>query len=349
MNFFKKLFVKNPEDFLVKGDRLLQEGRFFEAKCVFEESLNLLNGKSGVQDEVHLSGCRSRITAANTGLATLNIREAEHLIALGATAKAAEHLELAVSLTEDPLVRKETARLFGTLDSLSRHSDTSNIAPPPTSGCNSCSSGARHAPAVPTSVEPDMEMSEADHFDLLIRQLPGELYHRYAALGDKFIPAYLAVSRDDHQQALIGLDDWFEGTDRDIYCYEKAMALYRLGEAAEAEHHLKEAIRENNANPLPHLGLSLLLVERERFPEAAIQLDSMIDGGILAEQAALLRGDVYVRTGDSEEAIHMYATLLTTPLARPAAENLYHLLLESDREADAAAIFKKYLKGCGGH
>lgn len=349
MNFFKKIFVKNPDDFLVKGDRLLQEECFFEARGAFEEALGLLDRNKADRDEAQLLHCHNQIAIANTGLARLNIREAEHSIALGAATKAGEHLELALSLTEDPLIRNEAVRLLGKLDNLAQHQEQKKSAPAPTSGCSSCSSGAAHAPAASAHIEPGMEMSESDHFDLLTRQLPGNLYNRYANLGEKFIDAYLAISRDEHQLALTNLEAWFDGKDRDIFCYEKAMVLYRLGKASDAEQYLKEAISENNANPLPHLGLSLLLLERGRFPEAAVQLDSMIDSGILAEQAMLLRGNAYSSTGDSEGAIKCYAALLTTSMARPAAENLHQLLLECGREADAAAVFKKYLKGCGGH
>jgi predicted negative regulator of RcsB-dependent stress response len=348
VNFFKKMFAKNPEDFLAKGDRLLQDECFFEARSAFEEAFELLDRKKTDRDEAQVLRCHSQIAMANTGLAGLNVREAEFFITAGATVKAAEHLELAISLTEDPLIKKEAARLLAKLDKLSQHQEQVKSAPAPKSGCNSCSSGAAHAPAA-APIEPGMEMSDSDHFDLLTRQLPGNLDNRYANLGEKFIEAYLAISRDEHQLALTLLEAWFDGKDRDIFCYEKAMVLYRLGKMSDAERYLKEAISENNANPLPHLGLSLLLLERERFPEAATQLDSMIDSGILAEQATLLKGNAYSRTGDSEGAMNCYAALLTTSLARPAAENLHQLLLECGRETDAAAVFKKYLKGCGGH
>ena len=349
MNFFQKLFVKDPEDFLAKGDRLLQEECFFEARNAFQDAFELYERKKTDGHEAKLLHCHSRIAMANSGLARINIREAEYSITAGATVKAAEHLELANSLTEDPIIRKEAARLLGELDTLSQHREQKQSAPAPKSGCNSCSSGAAHAPADPAHFEQGMEMLEGDHFDLLIRQLPGDSYNRYANLGEKFIEAYLAISRDEHQLALTLLEDWFDGKDRDIFCYEKAMVLYRLGKTSDAERFLKEAIGENNTNPLPHLGLSLLLLELERFPEAVKQLDSMIDSGILAEQAMLLRGNAYSRTGDNEGAINCYAALLTTSLARPAAENLYQLLLQCGRDADAAAVFKKYLKGCGGH
>lgn len=348
MNFLKKIFVKDPEDFLLKGERLLQQECFFDARSAFEEAFQLLEREKAGQDEARILQCHSGIAMANTGLARLNVKEAEYSITAGAMVKAADHLELALSLTEDPLIKQEAARLLERLESLSQNQENKEI-PTKSSGCSSCSSGAAHAPVAAADIEHEFEMSEADHFDLLIRQLPVDLYNRYSNLGEKFIEAYLAISRDHHKQALSILEAWFDGKDRDIFYYEKAMVLYRLGKTSEAERYLKEAIIENSTNPLPHLSLSLLLLELERLPEAAIQLDSMIDSGILTEQATLLRGNTYSRTGDTEAAIKCYASLLSTSFSRPAAENLHQLLLECGREADAASVFKNYLKGCGGH
>jgi predicted negative regulator of RcsB-dependent stress response len=86
-----------------------------------------------------------------------------------------------------------------------------------------------------------------------------------------------------------------------------------------------------DANPLPRIGLALLLIDGHRMDEAAEFLDNMISDGILTEQAIILRGDVCLMCGDYSGAIDRFASLLATPYARPAAEKLHEVLLLSDR------------------
>jgi predicted negative regulator of RcsB-dependent stress response len=127
------------------------------------------------------------------------------------------------------------------------------------------------------------------------------------------------------------------------------MILHRLGRIADAEVSLREASGCNPVNPLPRIGLALLLIDGHRMDEAAGLLDNMISDGILTEQALMLRGDVCLISGDYSGAIDRFASLLATPYARPAAEKLHEVLLLSDRKQDAAVVYKKYLGGCSKH
>lgn len=189
-------------------------------------------------------------------------------------------------------------------------------------------------------------MSDHDYYDLLIRQLPGELSGRYSTLGDAFVNMYLAASRDEHENALNLLEAWYKGGNEDIYWHERGTLLHRLGRIEESEPCFHNACAANRENPLPRFGLALLLIDAERFPEAAELLDSMISGGMLSEQALMLRGDLHLLSGNDEGAISCYGMLLSTPHARTAAEKLHDLLLHSGRKQEAAALFKKYLGGC---
>ena len=157
---------------------------------------------------------------------------------------------------------------------------------------------------------------------------------------------FIAASRDSHQEALDLLEKWFDGSQRDIYCYEKGKILHRLGRTGESETSLRESIRENVHNPLPYLGLALLLVEDNRLDEAARHLDAMIAADIFTGQALMMRGEVFQLEGDTDAAIGLYGKLLDTSLARAAAEKLHVLLLECNRQPEAANIYKRYLAKC---
>lgn len=348
MKLFSKLFSKTADDYLAKGERLFLQERYYEARSVYEDGLqrHLNNNKVDGSDSTSTT-FRLKIALANRALAKLNISEAKHAIAAGVYDKAVEHLELAKALTDDGQLREKAEFLLASLtekvNDTENINDTNRLASS-SGSCNSCTSTA---PETQADSHPDpSNLSPMDYFDLLIRQLPGEMYSRYATLGEKFAYMYLTASKDDHEKALELLEDWFEGPFRDIYCYEKGMILHRIGNTQQAEECLLDSIGENSANPLPHLGLALLLIDSERLDEAAKRLDKMIADRILPEHALLLRGDVSQQCGNFDGAIECFGKLLSTAYSRQAAEKLYGILTYGGRRQEAENIFKKYLKGC---
>jgi tetratricopeptide (TPR) repeat protein len=339
VGFFSKIFARNSEDYLQKGDLLLEQQRFFEARNAYEDGLQR-SEQLGKGSASLASIFIEKIAVANKALAELNIIEAEHAITLKSYVKAIEHLELAKTLTNDKNLREKTEELIKTIANNSN--ETTKLAP--SSGCNSCTS-VKHQMQVEAHCE-EPNLSPLDYYDLLIRQLPSEMYSRYAELGESFAYMYLAASRDEHEQALKMLEDFASEINHDIYCYEKGMVLYRLGKVRQAEQYLKEAIGENAANPLPPLGLALLMIDSERFQEADALLASMMDCGILFDQSLFLRASISEMTENMDDAIEKYGKLLSTSFARPAAEKLFSLLTDSNRHQEAEAVFKRYLKGC---
>ena len=341
MSILKKLFSKNPADLLARGDRLLDDRRYYEARCAYEDARRLLSGSKGAHaGEDMLATCEKRIENANRALAELNIGEAESALGRGMHEKALEHLELAKSLTSDARLREKTEKM-----ALLCRVDVEEVEETVSaSGCSSCSSCVPQDSV--TDESSDITMPLMEYYDLLIQQLPHEMYTQYSNLGEEFASMYVAASGNRHDDALKLLEEWYTGSSRDIYCYEKGMILFRLGQAAEAEACLLDAIRANGANTLAHLGLALMLVEGQRLHEAGQQLEAMMSAGILPEQSRLLRADVHLLAGDTDQAIDMYSGLLNTPSARSAAERLHEVLVRCGRNNDAAYIVKRYLGGC---
>lgn len=336
MKFLKKLFVRRPEDCLEKGDALMASNSIYDARVAYEDGLQRCKGYPEHQELS--SRFASRIDDANRGLAALNIEEACHAIARGAHEKAVEHLELALTLTGDTSLRSKADLLLTDLLESSHDAEE----PLPKNACSSCSHISTSTGEVPPS-HPDSDLLPHEYYELLILQLPEQLQEVYATLGEDFAQMYIAASQDRHQEALDTLEKWFDGSHRDIYSYEKGKILHRLGKTAETELCMRDAIGVNIGNPLPHLGLALLLMEENRLDEAEEQLDRMIEDDIFTGQSLMMRGEVYQLTGNSEAAINQFIALLDTPLASTAADKLHGLLLECGRQADAAVIFKKYL------
>jgi tetratricopeptide (TPR) repeat protein len=337
-SFFKKIFARGPEDHLAKGDGYFAAHSYYEAKTAFEDGLHACRGELGHTD-IALQ-LEARIRETQRAMAELNLQEAEHAIRQGVVEKAVEHLELAKTLTDDATIREKADHLLGGIEEKSNNTEV--LAP--AASCSSCSSSTHDMHAVPPETDADLPLLE--HYDLLIHQLPGEMYEFYSSLGEDFAYMFIAASQDNHQEALELLEKWFDGSHRDIYCYEKGKILHRLGRIGESETCLRASIDENGKNPLPHLGLALLLIDDHRLDEAARHLDSMISGDIFTGQALMMRGEVFQLAGDTDSAIQLYGKLLDTSLARAAAEKLHELLLECNRHPEAAHIFKRYLGKC---
>jgi len=339
MSFFKKLFVREPADYLTKGNGYFAAHSYYEARAAFEAGLHACRGKTDYTDIARK--LEERICETKRAMAELNLREAEHALRLGATDKAAEHLELAKTLTDDTRIREMADHLLSGLEEISHSTEVLATS-------LSCSSCSQSSPAVPEEVSPeaDVDLPVLEHYDLLIHQLPEESYELYSSLGEEFATMFIAASRDHHQEALDKLEKWFDGSHRDIYCYEKGKILHRLGRISESEVSLRESISENSRNPLPYLGLALLLIDDNRLDEAARQLDAMIAGNIFTGQALMMRGEVFHLAEDTDAAIELYGKLLDTPLARAAAEKLHELLMECNRQPEAAHIYKRYLGKC---
>jgi tetratricopeptide (TPR) repeat protein len=341
VSFLKRLFgPKRPEELLERGDRLLEQGQCYEARCAFEEARTLCGGTGGDPDL--LDACDQRIARANRGLAELNVTEALAAHARGLDAKAREHLELAKSLTTDAGVREKADAL---LRAVSEKDDDPAEVPAARSGCSSCSTAVPEAAAIHDDTGIDMPLPE--YYDLLIHQLPAEMYDRYAELGQEFACYYVAESANRHEEALALLEAWHDGSCSDIYCYEKGMLLYRLGRGAEAEEMLSQAIRINRANSLARLGISMILLDTGRMTEALARLDEMCADGILVEQAQMVRADIFQLAGEHDRAIEVYAALLQYPgSARTAAARLFELLVRCNRSREAQEVHKRYLSGC---
>lgn len=336
MSLLGKLFKKRPEPFLDKGEQLFSADRFYEARLAFEEGLQLCGpSHADLGDRF-----RERIAGTLEAMAQLNLREAETCIARGDITKAADHLELAKSLSNDSVLREKAEHRLANLSQ--NINETSKLAP--SHSCGSCSQHDESPPEtahhIDESLTPDM------HYELLIHQLPPDEYKRYAGLGEDFACAYIAASNDNHELALSLLDKWNFGADKDIYLLEKGKLLHRIGREVQAEQCLREAIAARDSNPLSWLALSLLLTDDGRLPEALACLNDMIAHGHLTEQAVLMRGEVLQGLGEIDAAIADYASLLRGPLARASAERLHNALLHCGRHAEAEHVFKQFLGKC---
>lgn len=336
VNFISRWFSKSPSDLLAKGDRYMESDSYFDARTCYEDGLKLCSCSDSGVDLNHVF--LERIDAANCKLAERNLHEAESAYSRGDAAKAIDHLELAKTLTRDTILRERAELLILSISQQESDGDE----PVGRSSCASCAGSS--AGECSDSDPSDDSLPLLEYYELLIQQLPSEQYQRYAELGDTFAYAYVAASRDQHQEALAGFEECLDTLPQDIYWYEKGKVLHRLGNDVETENHLRTAVELNSSNSLAWVNLALVLRESDRFQEALAIIDIMVAEQIMPEQALLLRADIFEATGNHEGAVNLYVELLNTSYARAAAEKLYAVLMEIGRHADAAIILKKYLK-----
>jgi len=336
VSIFSRFFSRSPSDFLAKGDSFMESDRFFDARTAYEDGLALCQGK--VEYNEMKIVFISRIEDANRKLAELNIHEAEFASSRGDVAKAIDHLELVKTLTYDPELREKAEKLL--LDFVVLEDES--VVPVVAASCASCSGSSRRGYSDDQHSEASLSLLE--YYELLIQQLPSDQYERYTQLGEDFAYAFSAASRDEHQEALAGFENCAKILPPDIYHYEKAKVLHRLGDDNAAEQHFRTSIEQNRGNSLAWLSLALLLQEQNRLKDAAIAFETMIAEDMMPGQSLLMRAGIYEATGDHESAINQYVKLLQTPYATVAAEKLYVLLLDTGRKGDADIIMKKYLK-----
>ena len=337
--FLKKLFRRDAETYRDKAEKLLAAGRLAEARSTFEDALDAIDPGDACAAVLETT-LRGRIAEIGNRLAEMNIEEARHYLAKGDSAKATEHLDLAIDLAEDVTIREKAEMLRPSLPT---------EAPPVHhhhhgGGCSSCT-GDHHQPVDSAQVSPD-NLSAVDRFELLVRPLPGDLPERYLNLGEDFAAGYLAADSGDTATARAIYENLLRDGESDILLYEAALLSHRDEDSRECEALLRRALGINSANPLCNLGLVQLLAEAGRFDEAMPLLQSMVEREILAEQAMMFLGDIHAARSENEQAIDYYSRLLGGPLKRDAAERLAGLLAECGRTEEAEYVAKQYLKGC---
>jgi len=341
--FFSKIFKKKDHlHFLAQAGKHLAAERYADARVDFLEAQSRCPAEAAEEQRQIQQG----IAQAGNHLAELNLEEGAHALNAGELNKAFDNFTLARQLADDPKLR---ARAEAGLKQL----DEPQQAPPAVApkaaahGGSSCASCKDTGHGAVELEDQDSGMHEEDRFFLLVQPLPGDLPRRYAALGEKFVHAYLLIHEGNDAKALPILQEMLLSSENDIVIYEVALIMYRAGRAHECEELLNRSLRLNPSNATSYLALVHLHADARRFPEALSVVSRMLELGILPDQAQLMLGELHEASGDQTAALEAWSKALELPsVARPAAERLIPLLAGQGREAEAKFLAKKYLKGC---
>jgi len=344
--FFSKIFKKKDHlHYLDQAGKHLAAERYADARVDFLEA----QSRCPAQAEEELRQIGRGLSLAGNRLAELNLEEGAHALNAGELQKAYDNMALALELADDPGLRSRAEAGLRRLDEPQPAPPLAPAAKSASHGggsCGSCKDAGSHGSGVELEGE-GAGMHEEDRFFLLVQPLPGDLPHRYAALGEKFVHAYLLIHEGNDAQALPILQEMLLSSENDIVIYEVALIMYRAGRAHECEELLNRSLRLNPTNPASNLALVHLKVDARKFSEALVVVHRMLELGILPDQAQYLIGELHEASGNQAAAMEAWSKALELPsVARPAAERLVPLLAAQGREAEAKYLVKKYLKGC---
>jgi len=342
--FLGKLFKKKDyRHYQGQGEKYLAAERYADARCSFQEALEVCPAEAREERDPILA----KIRETGNRLAELNLVEGEGALNGGDLEKAEDYFNLALELADDAKLREIAEKQLKNLGRVSRRQLSNNNSKQHShaSGCASC--GGHHSHEEEIQEVAPTGLSAEDTFHLLIQPLPGDLPTRYAALGEKFAEAYLAIHDGDDRRAFPMLQELHGKSASDVVMYELALIMFRAGRPGEAKQLLDQALAVNPTNPLCYLSLVQLATGGEQYQEALSLLQRMQDLDVLPDQVLIMRGEVLAAAGDSESALAQWSEALKMPsVAKPAAERVVSLLSELGRQQEAQFVAKKYLKGC---
>ncbi|MBJ6723872.1 tetratricopeptide repeat protein [Geomesophilobacter sediminis] len=337
---FSRFFKKDHRHYMAQGEKYLQAERYADARAAFSEAAERV-GADAAEDARSI---KERLGFACDRLAELNLHEGSRSLTAGDIMKAQEHFQLAINFAVDTQVREAAQKAL-------REAAVAKPAQPAkkaeaaghscASSCSSCGPGHHDAPEeIP---EPDLD--DEDRFHIMVGPLPGDLPERYAAMGKEFAKAYLAIHDGDDATALPILEKMRLSGENDIVMYELALIMYRSRRGSESHYLVEQALRINPTNPLCHLARVQMAIDGGNFHLAVGHLKKMRELDVLADQALIMLGDLYIGSGDRQTAMEYLSQALDIQtVAKAAAEKLVPLLSEAGRTQEAQYLVKRYLK-----
>ena len=350
---------KDHRHYHTQASKHLAAARFADARVDFLEALKLCPADAA-QDQVEI---RQGLDRAGNMLGEMNLQEGEHSLNSGELQKAYDHFTLAAELAVDQGIKAlaqaglkkvhQPAPAAGAGAPEAAAAAATKPAPVEASGGykqhggGSCSSCGTHGHAAPAQEVTETGFSEEIQFQLMVQTLPGDLPGRYAALGPKFMKAYLLIHDGNDKQAFPILQEMLLSGENDIVFYEVALIMFRAGQIHESETLLKRALSLNPTNAVCYLALVQLMAGAGRYPEAIATIERMIELDVLADQAQFMLGELYELSGDENRAMEIWTRTLEIPsVAKSAAERMVPILDRQGRKDDVKYLSKKYLKGC---
>ncbi|MEY4160167.1 MAG: hypothetical protein RLZZ136_788 [Pseudomonadota bacterium] len=159
----------------------------------------------------------------------------------------------------------------------------------------------------------------------------------------RLIEAALAMNANDLPRAEPLLREQLRDDPFDVYAIRMFAELAgRIGRYRDAENLLRRALELSPAFTPARANLALVLYRQNRPAEALAELDRVVAEDPDNPGHANLQAAAYGRTGDFDEALALYATVLEQAPDQPRVWMSYgHMLKTVGRQADGVAAYRK--------
>jgi tetratricopeptide (TPR) repeat protein len=292
MGFLKLFAGKGPDEYERRGDRLFETGEYGAAKLEYETALDKAQKNSA---DAALEGrLREKIGKSREALALQHRENAERFRESGDYEGAAELLELALELTQDP----EIAAGIEELLDRTRHAFPRDEMPLPLVGDDEEADG-------------EWREDENEYFTALCGALDDEMQEAYHGYGDAFRTGYVALNRGDYELAVSMLSQALEDTPPDsMVPLELATAYLNLERYEEALALAEQFLLDHPGSVHGYHTLCETLWATERFNDAWERLSSCPE--IIADTLPILhlKGESLSRSGRHQEAESLYREML---------------------------------------
>lgn len=290
----------------------------------------------------------SLMDAASDGLAQLNLVESERFLQAGDTARAQEHLQLALQQARSSERIAQVEALLSADDSSVSYSpedDMPGEGAASSSSCGGCSP-ALYAADLAAEDLPDLQAQ----FELILASYPPEMQHRYLSHSEIFQQAFLSVHSEDDDQAL---PLWLKipaAEHDDLYFFELGSLYARQGEIDKGLHFLLQAHKAAPENILVVDAVVGLLLEKGDIEQAQSLLQQQLE--VEGQQGFCFARlcEVHLMLQDPTSALAAAQKALQAGYAETGFVVLAASLYEQHGQARAAETLLSGLPGggCGG-
>ncbi len=293
---------KDPEDYELKGDKLVETGAHGKAIGEYERALERLE-KTAPWDDGFRQSLREKIHSSRETLVLQHKKTAADMIEAGYHEDALQYIQLALELTEDPDLISDLENQKRELEA--RALEGSQNAYPEVEIADQEETREDE----PVDGEPDDE-----YFAALIGTLPDEVQKAYTGYGNAFKKGYLALNQGDFESAAESLYQALEeNSDAQGYIpLELATACLNLEQYDDARG-LLETFLQHQPDALPAYQLLCEIYWETKAFDRAESLISTLPRQ-LAESVAgyVLRGETLYHAENYKEAKAFYRDFLKT-------------------------------------
>jgi len=328
---------KDPEDYELKGDKLVETGAHGKAIGEYERALERLE-KTAPWDDGFRQSLREKIHSSRETLVLQHKKMAEDMIEAGYHEDAQQYIQLALELTEDP-------DLISDLENRKRKLEARALEDIPTEAPEvEITDPEKTQVDQPVGGEPDDE-----YFTALVVTLPEEIQKAYREYGETFKKGYLALNQGDFESAAEYLNQALEENPdpQNYIALELATACLNLGQFEDGRR-LLEKFLQYQPDALPAYQLLCEIYWETKAFDRAESLISTLPRE-LAESVAgyVLRGETLYHAENYKEAKAFYRDFLKTydwneAIARALAKT--HEAL--NEMANARNIYREIMGQC---